>query len=355
MQKWLVPLILIALAAIVIVVVVNRKADNMTPTQSGATTQPSGGEGGAVIAWYGMKPHPYINEVQKGVDMFIKDTGTPVAETVGQEWTQANENQNVESLSTKGYKGFSIFPGDASGCNALFAELKQHGQMVVAYGGEPQLPTPALFTVATDIKGAAMAACEQLIKSMGGKGNILNVLERVTDVNTKLRDDGVKEVVAKHPGVSIIETINDVPEVADATTKIQSALAARGADIDGIITTGYNPTVAAAQILTEWHKDSSHKVIHFIGIDTDPVVIQAIKDGAIDATVAQNPHGHSYISCMLLKLMTEGWTPKQPYQFVNAGIVIVTKDNLDTYTTEVQKITDSVLGDLKAKYLDQPK
>jgi ribose transport system substrate-binding protein len=144
-------------------------------------------------------------------------------------------------------------------------------------------------------------------------------------------------------------------QVSEATVKLQSALAARMDEIDGIITTGYNPTIAAASVLTEWHKDAKHKRIRFIGIDTGATVLQAIRDGSLDATVAQNPPGHGYISCMLLKLLLDGWTPVSDYQFIDAGIVVVTKDNVDTYAAEVRKITDRIAADLKAKYLRAPK
>jgi ribose transport system substrate-binding protein len=183
----------------------------------------------------------------------------------------------------------------------------------------------------------------------------LNVLELVTDINTRKRDEGIREVVAQHPGVEIIQTISDMTQVSEATVKIQSALAARMNEIDGMITTGYNPTIAAASVLTEWHKDPGHKRIRFIGIDTGATVLQAIRDGAIDATIAQNPPGHGYLSCMLLKLMLDGWTPVKDYQFIDAGIVIVTKDNLETYASDVRKITDGIAADLKTRYLRPPK
>jgi ribose transport system substrate-binding protein len=317
------------------------------PEKKTETTEP--------IAWYGMMPHPYITEVQAGATASEKDFGVPIRKVVGQAWTQDNENINVEALSTQGHKAFSIYPGDPAGANGLFSQLKQRGQIVVAFGAEPDLPTPASFTVATDIKGAAMTAAEELIKMIGDKGNILNVLETVTDINTKKRDEGINEVVKKHPGVKIIQTISDMTQVNEATTKIQSALAARADEIDGIITTGYNPTIASAAILTEWHKDPKHKRIKYIGIDTGDTVLKAIRDGSIDATVAQNPYGHGYISCAILKLMLDGWTPKKDYQFINAGIVIVTKANVDTYTAEVKKITDGIVADLETKYLDPPK
>lgn len=338
MKKIVVIGLVVVLAAAVIVVNVTRKKTGVEP-----------------IAWYGMMPHPYKTEVRSGVERFERETGVQVLKVVGQQWTQDNENVNVEALSTKGHKAFSIYPGDPAGANALFAQLRGRGQIVVAYGAEPGLPTRVPITVATDIKAAAMTAAEKLIELMGGQGRILNVLELVTDINTKKRDDGIKEVVARHPGVSIIQTISDMTQVSEATVKIQSALAARMDEIDGIITTGYNPTIAAASVLTEWHKDPERKRIRFIGIDTGETVLQAIRDGAIDATIAQNPPGHGYLSCLILKLMLDGWTPARDYQFVDAGIVIVTKDNVDTYAVEVRKITDRIAADLTAKYLSPPK
>jgi len=306
------------------------------------------------VAWYGMMPHPYISEVRSGVERFERETGVRVMKVVGQAWTQENENINVEALSSRGHKAFSIYPGDPAAANALFEQLKNRGQLVVAFGAQPDLPTPVPFTVATDIRDAAMVAAEKLIELMGGKGRILNVLESVTDINTKIRDDGINEVVAKHPHVQIIQTISDMIQVSEATTKIQSALAARADEIDGIIATGYNPTIAAAAVLTEWHKNPAHKRIRFVGIDTGPTVLQAIRGGVIDATIAQNPPGHGYISCMLLKLMLDGWTPRADYQFINAGIVVVTKANVDTYAAQVQAITDRLAADLKSKYLRPP-
>jgi ribose transport system substrate-binding protein len=327
----------VALVAVVIVVNTMRQKENVEP-----------------IVWYGMAPHPYITEVASGAERAERETGVKVLRTVGQQWTQENENINIEALSTKGHKGFSIYPGDPAGANALFSQLKSRGQLVVAYGAEPNLPTPVPFLVATDIKGAAMAATEKLIEFMGGKGRILNVLETVTDINTKKRDDGIKEIVARHPGVEIIQTISDMIQVSEATTKIQSALAARANEIDGIIATGYNPTIAAAAVLTEWHKTPSHRRIRFIGIDTGPTVLQAIRDGYIDATVAQNPPCHGYISCMLLTLMLDGWKPRNDYRFIDAGIVVVTKANIDTYAADLHKVTEAIAANLKISYLIRP-
>ena len=180
------------------------------------------------IVWYALMVHPYVEEVQKGVIGYERDTGTKIKRQIGQNWTQDNENANVEPLAAQGYKGFSLYPADASAANGLYEELVQNGAYVVSYGAPTTLPTPASFCVATDVKQAAMEATEALIGFMGGKGNILNVLELVEDPNTILaqrrrRGRGSQipsgpDRPGKSPGMESIET---------STAKIQDALSAR--------------------------------------------------------------------------------------------------------------------------------
>ena len=71
----------------------------------------------------------------------------------------------------------------------------------------------------------------------------------------------------------------------------------------------------------------------------------------IDGTIAQNPFGHGYVSCALLKLMLDGWKPAKPYQFIEAGDVLITKENVDTYSKEVDTITQKIKDNLTSTYL----
>lgn len=307
------------------------------------------------IAWYALLVHPYFDEVQKGVAAFEKDTGISVRKRIGQDASQDNENANVEALAAQGYRGFSIYPADAGAANGLYEELADNGLFVVSYGAPTALPTPASFCVATDVKKAAGMAAEALIRFMGGKGNILNVLELVEDPNTVLRREGVEEAVARHDGVRIVQTIAGMTSFEESMGKIQDALSARIREIDGVLCTGYTPTVAATTILSEWHAKPENRRIRFVGIDTDEVVLKAIEAGHIDGTIAQNPYGHGYISCKLLSYLLSGWSPKKGTYFVDTGAILVTQDNLRTFRDEVLAATQSILGELETKYLDPPR
>lgn len=111
-------------------------------------------------------------------------------------------------------------------------------------------------------------------------------------------------------------------------------------------------SVGMTQTLTDFYakqKDAEH--IYAIGIDTDSGVMKGIEEGVIDATIAQNSAGHGYISCMALKLLGEGYTVKEDQYFIDSGIVLVTKDNMDSYAEDLEEVTQNILEKLPTDYL----
>lgn len=305
------------------------------------------------LAWYAPAPHPYFDEVKKGVEKFVEEQDTEVVIQIGPDWTQASENEKVEALVAQGVTGLSIYPCDASGANGLYEEINEKmGVNVINFGTDTAKPTTASFAVATDVKQAAMDATEALIEMMGGKGKILNVLEVLEDPNTALRKEGVEEVVAKYPDVEIIQEIAGIKTQEEAVSKIESALSANMGEINGIVCTGMVTSVGMTQTLEDYYaKQPDAEHIYAIGIDTDSGVMKGIEEGTIDATIAQNSAGHGYISCMALKLMGEGYTVKDDQYFIDSGIVLVTKDNMESYSADLDAVTAEILEKLPVDYL----
>lgn len=301
--------------------------------------------------WYAPAPHPYFEQVKLGVEAFEKDTGITVEKQIGPDWKQPSQNERMEALAAKGFNAFSVYPADASGANGLYEELTAKGIKIASFGTSTALPTTASFAVATDVKAAAMAATEELIKAMGNKGNIINVLEVLEDPNTALRKQGIEEVVAKYPDVKIIQEVAGMTSVEEATQKVGDTLSANIDKVDGIIATGYTPSVAIAQVLSEYKSKGGTRTIHAVGIDTDDIVVQAIKDGVMDGTIVQNPYGHGYLSLLLLKYLSEGYKPKDGAYFVDGGFTFANKDNLTTYNDDILKVTEQIKADLLSKYL----
>ncbi len=303
--------------------------------------------------WYAPAPHPYFEEVRKGIEAFEAETGITVEKQIGPDWNQDSQNQRMEALAAQGYNAFAVYPADAAGANGLYEQLTPKGIHIINFGTSTAQPTTASFAVATDVKAAAMRAAEELIKAMGGKGNIINVLEVLEDPNTALRKQGIEEVVARYPDVTIIQEVAGMTSVETAVQKVGDALSANIDKVDGIIATGYTPSVAIAQVLSEYKSKGGTRTIHAVGIDTDEIVIQAIRDGIMDGTIVQNPYGHGYLSMLLLQYLSEGYKPKANVYFVDAGFVFASRDNLETYNDDILAVTRQIKSELLDRYLEK--
>jgi len=303
----------------------------------------------AKFAWYVPAPHPYFDAVKVGVEAFEKEFKIEVKKQVGPDWNMDSENTGMLALAADGYLYFSAYPADASAANGLYDEIVKRGGKVVNFGASTFEPTPASFAIMTDVKDAAMKAAEFVIGKMGKKGTLVNVLEVLEDPNTKLRKEGILEVAKKYPGVKVTE-VAGIKSEQEAVEKIEGAIAGAGGYADGIITTGFVPTVALSKILTDY-QGKTGKHINAVGIDDDPIILEAVSKGYLDATIAQNPFGHGYLSLLAIKYMSEGYKPVPGSYKINAGIAIVTKANVGTYKADLAKVTEGIKADLTKKYL----
>lgn len=305
------------------------------------------------IAWYAPAPHTYFEEVQKGVELFVEEQGTEVLVQIGPDWTQASQNEKVEALVAQGYNALAIYPSDASGANGLYEEIHEKmGVNIVNFGTDVEKPTVASLAVGQDVKQMAMDQTEALIEMMGGKGKILNVMEVLEDTNTAIRKAAVEEVVAKYPDVEIIQEIAGIKNEEEAVSKIESAVSANIGEIDGIVCTGMISSIGLVQVLTDYYEkqpDAEH--IYTISVDTDPRVMEGVEKGTIDATIASNYEGHGYLSCMALKLLGEGYTVKDGEYFIDTGLCVVTKDNMNSFADDLHEVTLELLDKLTTDYL----
>lgn len=338
-------------AAFAVVLSACSSTTNTTsPNASGDSSAPAAAAN-YKLGWYAPAPHPYFESVKTGVEAFTKDTGIPVDMQIGPDFTQESQNQRVEAMAAQGINGLAIYPADAVGANGLYEELTANGMQIVNWGADSKRPNKSAFGIATDVSKAAYNACTEMVKKMGGKGNVINVLEVLEDPNTALRKAAVEKCVAENPGVTILQEVAGIKSTDEAVSKIESVLAANADKVDGIIATGFNPSVGLATMLPDFYSKGSGKHIVTVTIDTDPAVMKAIKDGVIDGTIAQNPAGQGYISMKVLTMLLDGYKPVDGVTAIESGDVMVTKDNADTYEADLEKVTKQILAELPTKYL----
>lgn len=304
-------------------------------------------------------PNPYFTAwEQAGLDA-AKEFGLAGSEfKVPQKWELSQQNQLLESLLSQGYNGFLIFPGDSVGSISIAEELVANDAQVIAGAGCFQDPSPAAFCLGTDTGNSAYLGTQALIASFGAEAKgkkIAHFTGFLVDPNTQLRIDAVKKA-ADEAGVQIVQVIADIDAPEPAEEKINAYLAAHAAEIDGIITTAWVPSVVASNAL----RKIGDKRIHMVGIDHDEVVLSAVRDGFVNGTMIQNPYGQAYLGSFALDKLRAGCTVKEdaPFianalttKFIDSGTALIDASNVDTYVDVMRAETARIFETFEANYL----
>ena len=119
-------LVLAACAAPVAAPAAEEAAATEAAPAEAAAEQPAAA-GDFKPVWYAPAPHPYFEDVRKGVEAYVAETGIAVEMQIGPDWTQDSQNQRMEALTANGFNAFSVYPADASGANGLYEELTAAG------------------------------------------------------------------------------------------------------------------------------------------------------------------------------------------------------------------------------------
>ncbi len=295
-------------------------------------------------------PHPYFAPMEGAIADAVEDfdlgEGTFKAPT---EWSLDAQNELVETLLAQGFNAFAIFPGDANGSNSTIEELMSENIPTALVGGCTTEPSQAQFCIATDVANSAYLGTQELIESMGGEGTIVHFTGFLVDPNTQLRMEAVEQAVAETNGaVTLLQHLADIDSQEEADNKINALLAASKDEIDGIIATAYVPSVVGATSL----KNLGDQRIKMVGIDDDPIVLDAIREGFLVGTMAQNPYGQAYVAAYALNELRHGcqMSPDAPF-LIDSGTFLIDETTVDSYAENLREITDEIQSGFAANYL----
>jgi ribose transport system substrate-binding protein len=322
------------------------KKTNAGSTGGGQTTTPAK----VKIAYVPGGPHPYFQPWKAAMNQAKTDFALgAVTFNETSAWDQTKQNSVLQSLAAQGYNSFGVFGVSPDNINSTFQQLAGQGLKVASLGSCPAGSTDsASFCLATDVETAAYKAARAAIQAMGGSGNLVHLSGNKTDSNTQRRIAGVKKAIDETGGkVKLIQTVTDIDtDLQTAQKAVADLLGAKGNQINGIVSTAYNPAVAAAAAVQK-----SGLPIKVVAIDDDPTILAGIKNGSVTATVVQNPVGQAYVGGYALMKIDGGCTMNTPGQVIDSGSFVVDKSSITTYDTQRQAETKQLKADFDNKYL----
>src|SRR5580765_8269338 len=172
-----------------------------------------------------------------------------------------------------------------------------------------------------DDLAAGRILAEQAVALLGGKGKVA-IITSIGATNLQRRLDGVKEVLAQHKEMSVVE-VYDIKEDPVHCAEIIAAGTNRYPDLAAWISVGGWPVFTKNALAAV---PASTKVISF---DTIPPAPDLLKAGKVQVLLGQKYFGWGSESVRLLADIKAGKMPANP--IIDSGVDVVTAANVDQY------------------------
>ncbi|MGK9052211.1 ABC transporter substrate-binding protein [Neorhizobium petrolearium] len=269
----------------------------------------------------------FWQNVQKGADAAMKAGGgdnTMTFQGPAAESAIADQVNMVENAVNRQVSGIVLAPSDP---DALVPAVKK--------AWEARIPVVIIDSMlskdaeqyyqsflATDNKKAGELAAQALIDKVGTEGKIA-VMSYVAGAGSEIgRVGGFSEYIKAHSKLQIVGPFYSQSQMATALNQTTDVLAANS-DLKGIFGANEPTAIGMGRALKQSGK--AGKVVA-IGFDGNQDLQEFVKDGTLAAIAVQGSFQMGELGIQtVLKVMSKEKVEK----FVDTGVVIVTKDNID--------------------------
>src|SRR5690606_31327978 len=141
--------------------------------------------------------------------------------------------QQIQNLINRGVDAIIVNPNDQNALNSVMEEATEAGIVVIAV--DQEVAAQGVINVVIDQKQWAMISAEWLAQELGGEGEIVLIEGFVGHPANEARMDGVEEVLANYPGITVVGRESGMWDQATGQ-QVMSDFLASLPNIDGVWT-----------------------------------------------------------------------------------------------------------------------
>jgi ribose transport system substrate-binding protein len=272
---------------------------------------------------------PVFDYARKGAERAAQQLGNVEVIWRGPETgDQLKQKEILESFITQRVDGIAISCLNGDFLAETINRAMDAGIPVVTWDADAPTSKRIAFYGVDDKAGGRIMG-EEAVKLLNGKGTVA-LMTTVGATNLQRRLDGVLEVLAKHPGIRVIETF-DVKEDTVKAAELIATGSNRYPDLGAWISVGGWP------VFTRNALDAvDPSKTKFICFDTIPPAPELIKAGKVQILIGQKYFGWGSESVKLLANIKAGKMP--PSSVIDSGVDVVTAANVDEYLERWKKM-----------------
>jgi ribose transport system substrate-binding protein len=234
---------------------------------------------------------------------------------------ELRQKEILESFITQKVDGIAISVQNAAFLTSTIDKAVDAGIPVVTWDSDaPESKRFAFYGVDDYRSGQIMG--EETAKLLNGKGTVAFITS-LGATNLQRRLDGAREVLATHPGITIVETY-DIQENTARTGEIIAIGSNRYPNLGAWVSVGGWPVFSANNVAPV------PATTKFVSFDTVGSAISLLRDGKVQVLLGQKYFGWGEEPIKLLHALVSGGTkPTNP--IIDSGVDVVTTANVDAY------------------------
>lgn len=284
----------------------------------------SGADGSYKLAFVqGVTGDAFYITMGCAVEAEAKKQGATVDIQGGQKFDPTLQTPVLQSVISSRPDAILIAPTDVSAMQRPIEQATREGIKVVLVDTTLEDPSIASSAIASDNVGGGKAAFDAIkqLAPQGGKVLVVSVQPGIS--TTDARAKGFQDAVAqdsKYTDLGVQYSQNEPQKAAQIVT----AALQKDPDIIGIFAANLFSAEGAATGVRQANKQDQVKIV---GFDAGPDQVKALRDGTVQALVAQQPGKIGQVGVEQAIAALKGEPTKKDVQ---TGFTIVTKENVDT-------------------------
>jgi ribose transport system substrate-binding protein len=269
--------------------------------------------------------HVFWKSVEAGAQAAGKELGAEIVwKGPLKENDRAQQIAIVEQFVTEGVSGIVLAPLDDTALRrpVALAMEKKIPVVIIDSALKGEAGKDFVSFVATDNRKGGQMGGERLAALLGGKGKVSLLRYQVGSASTDEREAGFTNALAKQADLQLIVANRYAGATSGEAKTAAMNMIDKLKESDGVFTPNESSTFG---MLLALRQNNLVGKIKFVGFDTSPVLLEALKTGEIHALVAQDPQKMGYLG---VKTLMEHLKGQKVGSVVDTGVALVTSENL---------------------------
>ncbi|PRE12265.1 LacI family transcriptional regulator [Burkholderia gladioli] len=271
---------------------------------------------------------PFFDDCNTGAKGAADKLGVQYQWVVPQNTQGSTQVRIIEDLMARHVDGIAISVNEPKSVESVIRQAQRNGIKVLTYDSDSPNSGRSMYIGTSNVAaGATMAAT--MARAIGSSGEVAIITGQLGAVNLNERIAGIKQELAKYPGIRIVETQGTDDDLARGVSVVETTLRAHP-QLKGIFGVSQVGGPAVAKVLATREFGTQKGKLEVLAFDDLPDTVKGVKDGLIQGIIVQRPVTMGRLAVEHLYAQIQG--TEAGAKDIDTGVTVVTRDNLGSYS-----------------------